>query len=169
MAEEATTMTIRSMAVVATLVLAGCYSEFPADSKPQVAVDRQLLGTWWCPSGDHFGQLKVKARDEFWYEVTWREPGEQTGRYVGFASSIGGRTVINLKPAGAKLPRDWDHPWTFVAVSLSNGALHMPILSHKVLTGKEASGEEVRHAIEGALVAGNAFEEDEDTPCRRSR
>jgi hypothetical protein len=159
-------MMTRLVVVVATLLLVGCYSEFPADSTPQIPVDRSLLGTWWCPSGDHFAQLKVKAKDHFWYEVTGREPGQKTERCVGYASSIGGRTVMNLKPA---LPASagWNHPWTFLAVSTSGDVLHRQLVSDGVLTGKEQDSEEVRRALEAALVAGEALEE--DAPCRRSR
>jgi hypothetical protein len=160
----------RSVTVaLSAFLLAGCYSDFPADSRPQLTVDRELLGTWWCPSGDHLGQLKVKARDQFWYEVTTSEPKRNTERYVGYASSIGGRTVINLKPAGTKMPRNWDHTWIFVAVSNSNRGLNAQLLDYNVLTGKERSSEEVRHNLEEGIASGKAFDENEGEPCRRAK
>lgn len=162
-----TTLSIatRCMLLLAILSVGGCYSEFPADSTPQIPVDRSLLGTWWC-SSDSPAQLKVRAKDQFWYEVTASEPKQKTERYLGYASSIGGRTVINLK-AKPPAPSGWDHPWTFVVIDVSNGVLHRQVIEDGVLSGKERSAEEVRTSLEKALISGKGL--GEDGPCSRSK
>jgi hypothetical protein len=146
--------------------LVACWSDHPLDSKPQVPVDKKLLGTWWCGEDDDRGRLKVKARDDLWYEVTALPPKKKAEHYLGFASIVGGQTVINLK-AAPPIPEGWDHPWTFMAVEASGDLLHRRLVTENLLTGREQSPEEVRKTLEEAMARGKAF--DDDAPCSRSK
>jgi hypothetical protein len=159
----------RRMAVLAMASLAGaCYSEVPLDLTPTIPVDPSLVGDWTCRAptdGGHAVRLKVKAMDRYRYAISWQEEGAKPEKYVAFASSVGGRTLFNVRLDPPQSSRWWDHPWAFVAVGLSSGALRVQLLVDGIVSGTERSPEQLRRSFAQALGRSDVLTQ-EMTVCR---
>lgn len=161
----------RRMAVLAMASLAGgCYSDVPLDLTPTIRVDANLVGDWTCSSPKDAGRaagLKVKAIDKYRYALSWQEPGQKPERYLAYASSVGGRTLFNVQlvPPGAS--RWWDHPWAFVAVSLSSGSLHIQLVADGIVSGAERSPEELRTSFNQAMGRAEILDQDMSVSRRK--
>src|SRR6185503_5960099 len=98
------------------------------------------------------GRLKVKALDRHRYALSWwKTEGAQPERMVAYASSVGGRTLFNVRLDPPQSSPYWDHPWFVAAVGLSSGALQIQVLAEGTISGTERSPEELRASLTQAL------------------
>jgi len=148
-----------------------CYSEVPLDLTPTIPVDPNLVGDWTCSSPTEArlaGRLKVKAIDRYRYAISSQAEGEKRERYVAYASSVGGRTLFNVRLEPPQSSRWWDHPWLFAAVGLSSGALQIQMVADGIVSGTERSPEELRGSFTQALGRSDILSQ-EMTVCRRKK
>jgi hypothetical protein len=109
-----------ALAVSAATLVAGCYSQSPLDSSPQVALDTRLLGTWRCVSADpRTPQVATAtfavgpvARDRA-YVLTWQDTADEAESYRAFLSKLGSSTFLNVRP----LKEDRYSGWAFLRYS----------------------------------------------------
>lgn len=163
---------MRQLAVLAMASMApACYSEVPLDLTPNVAVDPSLIGDWTCSSPIEAlaGRLKVKALDRHRYALSWsKAEGGKRERLVAYASSVGGRTLFNVRLDPPQSSRWWDHPWLLAAVGVSSGALQIQVLAEGTISGTERSPEELRASLTRALGRSEILHP-EMTLCRRRK
>ena len=97
-------------------VLPACLSPVPLDPKPQADLDPRLVGAWRClppeaAADDEPITLTVAAPRERVYTVTMAETGKEPDEYEAHGSTLGGRTIANVRDLGAK-----DKPWDFAEI-----------------------------------------------------
>jgi hypothetical protein len=126
----------------------GCYeATFPLDPVPQADTDARLLGRWRCITGnasDEGVRVTVGRAADRRYTVAVQERDKEPDRYEGYASSLNGTTVMNLKDldGGAK-------PWSFLKVDvLQPKVLFVQYVSDKLLKDVAATPAAVRAAVE---------------------
>src|SRR5262245_64593870 len=105
-----------TLLVVGGLV-AGCYeSEFALDPAPQLQTDSRLMGSWRCVSPDATDEaitLTVGPLQDRTYAITWQESGKPPDRFEGYASSLQGTTLVNVRDLAATTK-----PWGFIQYTL---------------------------------------------------
>jgi len=138
---------LRAMLAITAALAAGCYeSASPLDPVPQVDVDARLLGTWRCVSGglsDEAITVTVERSGARSYAVAAKERDQEPDRYDGYATSLNGTMVMNLRnlKGGAK-------PWSFLKVDvLQPKALFVQYVSDTLLKGVASTPAAARTAI----------------------
>lgn len=161
----------RQMAALALASMGcGCYSDVPLDLAPTIPVDANLVGEWTCssPPDTLTARLKVKTMDRYRYALSWQAEGEKRERYVAYASSVGGRTLFNVRLDPPQSNRWWDHQWLFAAAELSSGALRIQMVADGIVSGAERSPEELRASFTQALGRSEILSP-EMTVCQRKK
>jgi hypothetical protein len=125
-----------------------CLSPVPLDPEPKADIDHRLLGAWRClppeaAAGDEPADLTVARLRERVYGVEFGEAGKEPDRYEAHASTVAGRTVVNVRDVSAK-----DKPWDFVAYELLRpGVLVVTMVSEDAVKGLELTPAALRARI----------------------
>ena len=107
--------TRRVVGAVAVAVLAmalpACLSPVPLDPKPQADLDPRLVGAWRClppqaAADDEPVNITIAAPRERVYAIEMAETGKDVDRYEAHGSTVGGRTIVNVRDVSAK-----ENPW----------------------------------------------------------
>ena len=136
-----------ALLVMTAALAAGCYeSASPLDPAPQVDIDARLLGAWRCVSGaasDEGVTVTVARSGARSYAVAVKERDQEPDRYEGYATSLNGTMVMNLRNL-----RDSAKPWSFIKVDvLQPRVLFVQYISDTLLKGVAATPAAARTAI----------------------
>jgi hypothetical protein len=137
------------------LALTACYSQSPLDPKPQLRVDRKLLGQWRCMSTEDDPQTALVTfaeapGSEREYRVTWQDTGKDPEMFRAYPSIVSHQPFLNATDAR----EGHDDEWLFVKYSLLRAnVLYLQIVNQKVFEDKAASRtpQLARRTLEGAL------------------
>lgn len=135
MADLRRTIGAAAVAVLA-VSLPACLSPVPLDPRPQADLDPRLVGAWRClppeaAADDEPITLTVAAPRERVSKVTMAETGKEPDEYEAHGSTVGGRTIANVRDLGAK-----DKPWDFAEVEfLRPGVLLIRIAGEDAFKG----------------------------------
>lgn len=108
----------RTLGAVAVALLAAslpaCLSPVPLDPKPQADLDPRLVGGWRClpPEADPDDEpinITVAPPRERVHAVTMAETGKEADAYEAHGSTLGGRTIVNVRDLSGG-----EEPWDFV-------------------------------------------------------
>jgi len=112
--------TRRVLGAVAVAMLAmalpGCLSPVPLDPRPQADLDPRLVGAWRClppaaAADDEPVNITIKAPRERVYAIEMAETGKDVDHYEAHGSTVGGRTIANVRDVSAT-----EKPWDFAEV-----------------------------------------------------
>ncbi len=142
-----------------TGLLAGCYeSEFPLDPTPQLETDSRLTGSWRCVSDDATDDaitLTVNSSQARTYAITWQESGKRPNRYEGYASSVNGTTLVNIRDLDATTK-----PWVFIRYTLLQpNVLFIQVVHERLLEGSVQSRAAIRNTIERERLNPGLYED----------
>jgi hypothetical protein len=110
--------TRRALGALAVAMLAlslpACLSPVPLDPRPQADLDPRLVGAWRClpPAAapdDEPANLTIASGVDRVYAVEFGEAGKDKDRYEAHASTVGERTVVNVRDLSGG-----DEPWDFL-------------------------------------------------------
>jgi hypothetical protein len=155
-----------TLLVVAGLV-AGCYeSEFALDPAPQLQTDLGLMGSWRCVSPDATDEaitLTVDSSQARRYAITWQESGKPPDRFEGYASSLKGTTLVNVRDLAAITK-----PWVFIRYTLLQpNVLFIQVVHERLLKDLVQSRDAVRNTIERERLNPALYED--SIACMRTR
>ena len=120
---ESTVNKIRVAALIACLLLPGCYDfDFPLDPKPEVPTDARLIGTWRCLGAaadpdEGAGTLRVERGSDTVSRWTLEGPSSDgsidKSEYEVYGSTAAGGSLLNARELGEKA----NGKWSFVRYS----------------------------------------------------
>jgi hypothetical protein len=139
--------------LILTGLVGGCYeSEFPLDPVPQVQTDSRVMGSWRCVSPDASDEaitLTVAPSQVPRYAITWQESGRPPDRFEGYASSLMGTTLVNVRDLNERVPPSTANPWRFINYTLLQpNVLYIRVVHERLLKGSAQSREAIRNTIE---------------------
>jgi hypothetical protein len=148
-------------------LVAGCYeSEFALDPTPQLQTDSRLTGSWRCVDADVSDEaitLTVVSSQARTYAITWQESGKPPDRFEGYASSLKGTTLLNVRDLNATTK-----PWLFIRYTLLQPSiLFIQVVHERLLAGSVQSREAVRNAVERQRLNPALYED--SIVCMRTR
>ena len=139
-----------TLAVLGLAILPACWgSKVPLDEKPQVTIDRALLGTWACIPGEpevdesqtakletadsgHLPTLRFSATGDRTYEIEENLNGpEKKEKHLAYLSKLGPHVILNARETDKP-----DSEWALVRVRVL--APYVLALEEMKSSGKDA-------------------------------
>jgi hypothetical protein len=152
-----------SALMLATALSSGCYEmDVPLGPAATAIIDPRLVGRWRCVTPeknmDAAMTLTVSRHDEHQYAVSLASPGEDTLRYRGHGTDVGGTTVVNLQelkpgrdPAASR--------FNFArSTFLKPNILEVEVLNDDPFKNVPNTAEAARKVIEASLKTPGLFE-----------
>ena len=124
------------------------------------------MGSWRCVSPDATDEaitLTVGPSQPRSYAITWQESGKPPDRFEGYASSLKGTTLVNVRDLTATTK-----PWVFIHYTLLQpNVLFIQVVHERLLKGSVQSREAVRNTIERERLNPALYED--SIVCMRTR
>lgn len=138
--------------MISALVAGGCNYEFPVQEKPDIPVDKNLLGLWEIitKDKDKAGQkMLVLKFSEKEYLIRYYK-GKEAMYFRGYLVKIGKTVFFQDQYLGdaEKPARQKDRKYSLVKYSLKDNILEIAFLNPEAIPEKVSNGEELKKAIE---------------------
>jgi hypothetical protein len=147
-----------ALAVCTTASLgATCRARSPLDPAPELEIDRRLVGTWRCVSGDADARGSATAsvatdrENEREFLIRWEESEGGAESFRAFVSAVQGSKFLNVRSADDEVH---SAEWAFLRYSfLRRNVLYLELVPDAIFEDEGASPSpiEARATLEWAL------------------